>query len=37
MYSGGHTHSRNLIGTKLDLHLEGAESFGRETMRSLFN
>jgi hypothetical protein len=37
MYSGGNTHSRSLIGTHLELHLDGAERFRRETMRSLFN
>jgi hypothetical protein len=36
-YSGGHAHSKNLIGGRLELHLDGADKFKRETMCSLFN
>jgi hypothetical protein len=37
MYSGGHAHSKNLVGGRLELHLDGADKFKRETMQSLFN
>ena len=37
MHSSVHANSKNLTGDRLELHLDGADKFKRETMHSLFN
>ena len=37
MHSSGHAHPKNLVGGRLELHLDSADKFEKETIRSLFN